>query len=171
MLTRTTVEDLKRIPLFRETTGDELWALSSALTERDYRKGEFVYQEEEVSGVLYIIEKGSVEITREMPTGHRQVVARLRAGQFFGELSFFEKRRHAARAQLLENGRMILLNKYAYDEMEKERPPLVYKLLREIFLGVSANLESRNDLLLRMIHHAFYGGRAETIDAFGEIGD
>ena len=48
--------------------------------------------------------------------------------------------------------------------MEKEKPLLVHKLLREIILMVSANLDSMNDMFLQMIHYAFYGGKAGKIE-------
>ncbi|MBI3596452.1 MAG: cyclic nucleotide-binding domain-containing protein [Nitrospirae bacterium] len=164
MLTKTTIEDLKRISLFRELTEDELRYLARDLEERDYKKGELIYQEGEIPGFLYLIQRGEVEITKKAPTGHWQVVAMLRAGRFFGEMSFFEKRRHAARAQAVQDSRLVTLSRFAYDEMEREQPLLVHKLLREIILVVTANLDSMNDIFLQMIHYAFYGGKAGKVE-------
>ncbi len=163
MLKKTTLEELKAITLFREFTGDEIRHLAKDLDERDYKKGETVFQEGDVPGVLYVILKGAVEITRKTPSGHRQVIARKESGHFFGELSFFEKRRHSAQARALEETRLVLLNRFAYDELEKEHPLLVHKMLREIILCLSANLDSMNDMFLQMIHYAFYGGKAGKI--------
>ncbi|HLB01620.1 MAG TPA: cyclic nucleotide-binding domain-containing protein [Nitrospiria bacterium] len=167
MLNNTTLEELKRIALFRELNENELRHLAGDLEELEYKKGESIYQEGEIPGLLYIIQRGAVEITKKTPTGHRQVIARKEAGHFFGELSFFEKRRHAARAKALEDTRLILLNKFVYDELEKEQPLLVHKLLREIILTVSANLDSMDDMFLQMIHYAFYGGKAGKIEMPG----
>ncbi|MBI3994852.1 MAG: cyclic nucleotide-binding domain-containing protein [Nitrospirae bacterium] len=164
MLTKTTLEELKRVPLFRELTEDELRHLARFLEERDCAKGEFIYREEEIPGLLYLILRGQVEITQQGPTGHRQVIALLQTGRFFGEMSFFEKRRHAARAQAVEDTRLATLHRFVYDEMEKEQPLLVHKLLREIILVVTANLDSMNGMFLQMIHYAFYGGKAGAIE-------
>jgi len=120
---------------------------------------------------LYIIQQGAVEITKKTPTGHRQVIAVIQSGRFFGELSFFEKRRHAARAQAVEDSRLVVLSKFIYDEMEKEQPLLAHKLLREIILVMSANLDSMNDMFLQMIHYAFYGGKAGKIELSEEKKD
>ena len=167
MLSQTTLDELQQIPLFREMTADELRGLIRNLEERDVKKGEVIYGEGEVPGLLYIVQRGEVEITKKTPTGHPQVIATIRAGRFFGELSFFEKRRHAAQARATADGRLVLLNRFVYDEMEKEQPLLIHKLLREIILVVSANLDSMNEMFLQMIHYAFYGGKAGTIEMPG----
>jgi hypothetical protein len=52
--------------------------------------------------------------------------------------------------------------------MEKEQPLLVHKLLREIILVVSANLDAMNDMFLQMIHYAFYSGKAGKIKMPGQ---
>ena len=87
MLTHTTIEELKRIPLFRELNDNELRHIAGDLEEREYGKGESIYQEGEIPGLLYIIQRGEVEITKKTPTGHRQVIARKEAGHFFWRAS------------------------------------------------------------------------------------
>jgi CRP-like cAMP-binding protein len=164
MLKRTTLEELKGSPFFRELTWEELRRLARDLEERDYQKGATIFQEGDVPGPLYVIQQGIVEITKKTPTGHRQVIAKKETGHFFGELSFFGKRRHSARAKAPEDTRLVLLNKFTYDELEREQPLLVHKLLREIILTVSANLDSMNEMFLQMIHYAFYGGKAGKIE-------
>lgn len=171
MLTMTTIEELQQIPIFRELTTDELRYLARNLEVREYKKDEVIYQEGEIPGLLYIIQQGAVEITKKTPTGHRQVIAMILAGHFFGELSFLENRRHAARARATVDSRLFLLHRFVYDEMEKEQPLLIHKLLREVILVMSANLDTMNDMFLQMIHYTFYGGKAGKIEMPGEEKD
>ncbi len=164
MLKKVKLDQLKTIALFNECSEDELRYLFRDLEERDFKKGEVIYKEGGVPGVLYVIQKGGVEITKKTAAGHRQTIAVVQAGHFFGELSFFGKRRHAARALALSDSRVILFNRFVYEEMEQEQPLLVHKLLREMILVVGANLDSMNDMFLQMIHYAFYGGKAGKVD-------
>jgi CRP-like cAMP-binding protein len=167
MPTKITTQELKRIPLFKELSEDELAYLSQQLEEQEYRHDSLIYQESDLADHLYIVQKGAVEITKPVPTGHRQVIAMILAGRFFGELSFFGKRPHGARARATVDTRLFLLHRFVYDRMEKERPALVHKLQREIVLVVSANLDSMNEMFLQMIHYAFYGGKAGQIEMPG----
>jgi len=164
MLTRTTIEELKQIPLFSKLSPEDLQSLSGALDERSCPKDEILYQEGEVPGMLYLVQQGSVEITKKDPSGHRQVIATILTGRFFGELSFFEGRRHGAQARATAESRLLLLNRYVYDELEKNQPLLVHKLLREIILTISLNLDTMNDMFLQMINYTFYGGRAGKVE-------
>jgi len=170
MLTVTMVEQLKQIPLFRELTSDELQHLARNLNERDYKKDEVIYSEGEIPGVLYLVQHGAVEITKKIPTGQRQVIAMILSGQFFGEISFLENRQHAARARATVDSRMLLLHRFAYDEMEKEQPVLAHKLLRKMILVMSTNLDTMNDAFLEMIRYVFYGGKAGKTEMPGQEG-
>jgi CRP/FNR family transcriptional regulator len=171
MLTDINLERMRKISLFRELTEDELRFLARYLEEREYKKGEIIYREGDIPGLLYLIQEGSVEITKKTPTGHRQIIAMIMGGHFFGELSFFENRRHGAQAQATADTKLLVLPRFVYDELEKEQPLLVHKLLREMILVVSANLDSMNDMFLQMIHYAFYGGKAGKIEMPGEKKD
>jgi CRP/FNR family transcriptional regulator len=167
MLTYAKTDELRQIHLFRDLTEEELRYLLQKLDERVYRKDDLIYMEGDVPNLLYIIPQGAVEITKKTPTGHRQVIAMVLAGRFFGELSFFEKRRHEARARATVDTRLLVLDRFAYDEMERERPGLVHHLLHEIVLVMSANLDVMNEMFLEMIHYIFYGRRAGAIEPPG----
>jgi hypothetical protein len=52
--------------------------------------------------------------------------------------------------------------------MENEQPLLIHKLLREMILVISANLDSMNDMFLQMIHYAFYSGKAGKVELRGK---
>lgn len=158
MLSKTTIEELKQFQLFSKATDDELRYLVQNLEEREYKKNEVIYKEDEIPGIFYLVQKGSVEITKKTPSGHRQVIATIPAGQFFGELSFLVDRRHASRAKATADVRLLLLQRFIYDEMERQQPALAHKLLREIILRISFNLDTMNDMFLQTINYTFYGG-------------
>lgn len=102
---------------------------------------------------------------RRPPAAIGQVIATVPSGQFFGELSFFVSRRHASRAKVTADGLLLLLHRFVYDEMEKEQPALVHRLLKEILLKMSADLDAMNDLFLQTINYTFYGGgKAGTVE-------
>ena len=165
MLTKTTLAELKRFQLLSEATDDELRYLAKNLEEREYGKDETVYKEGDAPGIFYLVQKGAVEITKLTPGGHRQVIAMIPAGQFFGELSFLVSRRHASQARATSDARLLLLSRFVYDETEKDQPALAHKLLRQIILRMSQYLDTMNDMFLQTINYTFYGGgRAGKIE-------
>ncbi|HET6370166.1 MAG TPA: cyclic nucleotide-binding domain-containing protein [Nitrospiria bacterium] len=164
MAAKATVEELKQFKLFRKLETDELRYLAQNLEAREYKKDEVIYREKDIPSVLYLVQKGGVEITKMVPTGHRQVISIILSGQFFGELSFFESRRHAAQARATADCKLLLLHRFVYDEIEKAQPLLAHKLLKEIILILGKNLDNMNDTFLEIINFAFYSAGAGKIE-------
>jgi CRP-like cAMP-binding protein len=83
--------------LFRDLTAKELHFVEQIVHERHYRKGEYVFQQGEVGVGMYILARGSVDISLYdsqplLGDQAKQVfVTKLEAGDFFGELSLVEE--------------------------------------------------------------------------------
>jgi CRP/FNR family transcriptional regulator, cyclic AMP receptor protein len=115
--------------LFRDLTNKELKFVEQIVHERHYRKGEYVFQQGEVGVGMYIIAKGSVDISLfdSQPLvgdNAKQVfVTKLESGDFFGELSLVEDGgRRSASAIASEDS--VLIGFFKPDLMEiLERSP------------------------------------------------
>ena len=75
-------EFLKGVEAFKNLTPHELTDVAERMTRRQFMPGEVIIREGEAGEELFLISEGEVEIERE---GHE--VARLGAGDFFGELA------------------------------------------------------------------------------------
>ena len=75
-------EFLKGVEAFKNLTPHELTDVAERMTRRQFMPGEVIIREGETGEELFLISEGEVEIDR---SGHE--VARLSAGDFFGELS------------------------------------------------------------------------------------
>ena len=115
--------------LFRDLTPKELKFVEQIVHERHYRKGEYVFQQGEVGVGMYIIAKGSIDISlfdSQPLSGDvaKQVfVTKLETGDFFGELSLVEDGgRRSASAIASEDS--VLIGFFKPDLMEiLERSP------------------------------------------------
>ncbi len=115
--------------LFRDLTAKELRFVEQIVHERHYRKSEHVFQQGEVGVGMYIIAKGSVDISlfdAQPLVGDqaKQVfVTKLESGDFFGELSLVEDNgRRSASAVASEDS--VLIGFFKPDLMEiLERSP------------------------------------------------
>ena len=75
-------EFLKGVEAFKNLTPNELANIAEHMTRRQYMPGEVIVREGDVGTELFLISDGEVQIERG---GHE--VARLSAGEFFGELA------------------------------------------------------------------------------------
>lgn len=83
--------------LFKNLTRRELRFLEDIVHVRKFRSGEVVFRQNENGVGMYIIAKGSIEISvmdefgRARGETREVIVTRLEAGDFFGELSLIEE--------------------------------------------------------------------------------
>lgn len=78
------------MPLLEGISHDALLALFVAAEEQMVRKGQIVVREGEQGKHLFIVGKGSVEVTRSLGTPHQTVLAVLGANEFFGDMCIIE---------------------------------------------------------------------------------
>jgi CRP-like cAMP-binding protein len=108
--------------------------------ERTLAPGEIVFDEGDPGDHLYVIQAGEVELSRGGPLGRR--VARLGAGEFFGEMSVLVGRPRSERATARSSARVLALDAATLEALCLERPEVAIRMLRGL-AGRLAELEAR----------------------------
>lgn len=73
----------------------------SLAASRSFDAGEVIFQEGEMGRELYVIREGEVEIVRSGALGAPMTLARLGAGDYFGEMAFVDEKPRSASAKVL----------------------------------------------------------------------
>lgn len=97
----------------------------------EYKKGEILFREGESSKDLYIIQNGIVKIFKEVD-GKKLPIALVHAGQFVGELSFFDGKPRSASAEAATDLKVIKLDQPKLDKEIKKLPSWLLVLIRSI---------------------------------------
>jgi CRP-like cAMP-binding protein len=82
---------LKKIPLFKEFKSTELAGISMASKIERYNKDSIIFREKDKGDALYIIKKGRVRIVKTDSFGEEHVLAMLKPGEYFGEISLVDR--------------------------------------------------------------------------------
>lgn len=99
--------------------------------ERVFGLGDLVFDEGDVGEVLFVIQAGEIELTRQGPAG-RRVVARLGPGEFFGEMSVVIGEHRSARAVAVKPTRLLELDGETLEAMCIERPEIAIRIIRRL---------------------------------------
>lgn len=143
--------------LFKDLTTKELRFVEQIVHERHYRKGEFVFQQGEVGVGMYIIAKGSVDIS--LFDSHplvgdqaKQVfVTKLEAGDFFGELSLVEENgRRSASAVASEDSVLIGFFKPDLLEILERSPATGIKIIFRLSEVLGRRLKETTDKIKQL---------------------
>jgi cAMP-binding proteins - catabolite gene activator and regulatory subunit of cAMP-dependent protein kinases len=79
--TMTTLEELRRIPLFAALDDRTLTDTARYMQARTYRPGEYITYEGERAAGVYFVQRGRVRLSRTAPDGREQVLAMVGAGE------------------------------------------------------------------------------------------
>ncbi len=165
-------ELLANIPLFESLTPEDLEALSRRLEQTEYPVGDVIFNQGDEGSSLFIIEDGAVEISYGEGRG-RVVLATLFTGQYFGELSLFDRAPRSATATATKRSRLIRLDRDDLVDFVNKNPSAALRIIAEM----SERLRQTNELMSRQVsrnvleeeeEHLTFGQRiADRVAAFG----
>ena len=99
---------------------------------KQYEKGEIIIRENEVGEVAYIIQNGSVEISREI-NNKKIILATMSDGQIFGEMGMLDESPRSATVTAIENTLLREIHRDDFFETFKSNPVEVLPVLKSIF--------------------------------------
>jgi CRP-like cAMP-binding protein len=141
-------EFLARLPLFRGVPNREVGIVFSALYHRTYEKGETLFLEGDIGRALFILESGSVELTKKGANGEPQLIATMGPGDYFGEMALLEQRPRLASAVAAERTAVYMLYKAKLDSLFSDAPRLSLAIMLHLAQLMSARLRSATERLV-----------------------
>jgi CRP-like cAMP-binding protein len=91
-----------------------------------YRAGDFIFREGDAASCMFIVLKGSVEMSTKDKT-----VATIPEGKPFGMLSLIDKKLRANSARAIEDCELALLDERTFRVMVEETPHFVWYVINE----------------------------------------
>jgi CRP-like cAMP-binding protein len=129
-------ELLGACPLFQGIDEQGLARLAEVATTVDFPPGHVIARQGDIGTGFFVIVEGSVRVVRD-----GEVVARLGAGEFFGELSVLDRQPRNATVSAETATRCLALASWDFDKVLLEQPALTLAILR----GVAARLREATD--------------------------
>lgn len=140
-------EVLKQQPLFASLTHSELESLGSLLFEKTYTEGSTLFVEGMSGEILYLVRRGSVDILKKTPNGEEKTLARLKPGEFLGEMSLVENQPRSATAKVAEESALLVMTKKSFQSMLEKYPAMSVKILLEFLKTANQRLRLANETL------------------------
>jgi CRP-like cAMP-binding protein len=157
----TPTEVLSSIPAFARLPPDDLKALADRLGEARFAPGAVIVREGATdSASLYIIEEGSVEITRGDGKSRVELEV-LGPGQYFGELALIDGEPRSASATAREPLHVLTLDRQEFVDFIHRDPDAATLIMAEL----ARRLRHTNDLVSAATEDMQRLGGMEALDA------
>lgn len=148
---------IENISLFDGLNDAERMIIAGAMTSDTFPEGHVVYREHEVGcACIYIIRRGKVDVYKMNTDGERLSLAVLKAGNFFGEFSFFDHKPHSASTVVAAPDTVVLsLQRLDFDLVAEAYPAIGYKILVNIINEISSVIRRMNSSYIDMAGYMF----------------
>lgn len=120
---------LRRCALFEHANENALAELARRLRRRQFRRNEVIFHQGDPGDSLHVVNSGAVKIVLPSPEGMEAIIATLRPGAFFGELSLLDGAPRSATAVALEATETLALPRDAFRDLLDHDPGLRDALL------------------------------------------
>ncbi len=135
---------LRSLELFEGLSSTELGELAQILHARTYKPGEVVFAEGDVGRALFILESGSVALTRRGAGGAEEPLHTVQPGEFFGEMALLESQPRTATATAAETSRLHLLYRAKLETLLQSHPRVGVAVMGHLARLLSARLRRAN---------------------------
>ncbi len=96
---------------------------------KTYRDNTMIFCENEPGGEVYVIQSGKVKITK-IPVDEEVLLAVLKSGDIFGEMSLLENKPRSASAISFGEVKVLAINRANFEEMVHMQPQLAIKVVQ-----------------------------------------
>jgi len=147
MATSDAVAFLKTVSVFKDLADPHLIALALRLRERALKKGEVLFREGDKGDELYLIREGTVVISKPVVGRVEQVLARMGAGDFFGEMSLFDQAPRSATIQAETDALLLCLDRESLHQLIEVSPRAAAAFFFEMVKVFTTRLRESGNLV------------------------
>lgn len=119
---------LNKVVLFQDLEADSLATLSPLLIAKKFTAGTVIFRELDDSDALYIVDQGSVVVSKHVSGDVDMVLTRFSPGDFFGEMGLFDNAPRSATANVETDALLWQLDRRVFHDIFSHHPEMAAKI-------------------------------------------
>jgi len=139
------LNSLKSSSLFQGMNDAEMISLAAVFHEKAMPEGATVFVEQMPGEMLYLIQQGTIKISKMLAEGEEKTLVLLGPEDVFGEMAVLDGAPRSATARVAENARLLCIKKTDFESLCDVNPSLGMKLMRNIIRVFSQRIRDNND--------------------------
>jgi CRP-like cAMP-binding protein len=145
------INSLRQHKFFDIFPDNELQKLSSIMMEKSFGDNDLIFLENMPGEALYIVDEGSVKITKMIAEGEELQLSILKKGDILGEMAIIEGGRRAVTARPINFCRLLIIKKRDFSVFLDREPAVGYKFQVSIMRMFIKKLRMMDDKINEML--------------------
>ena len=145
---------LRSCRLFADLDAPELASILASTVHREYRKGQFLFNEGEASRGFCVLVAGTVKIYRLGPEGRERIIHVVAAGDAFAEAAMFMPA-YPATAEALSAATVLWIEKNGFKQLLARDAKLSFKIMGALVQRLTHLRNVLTDLTLKEVPARF----------------
>jgi len=140
-------ELLAQSAIFKDLDDDELARIAEISKVQEFKFGQNIFKEGDKGNRLYIISKGEVRISRDVPGSGEEALAVLKQGACFGEMAVLDRSERSTDAIANTDCTLLTITRSDFELLLDFNRELAYKVLWSVVRLLCERLRITNDNL------------------------
>lgn len=147
-------ELLRKIDIFKDLSQSSLQAIEKRIRTYELKKGVQIISEDEMARGVYFVYSGAVKLTKQDENGNEIIVCMKQKGDIFAEACLFTQKAESypATATMLEEGKILFLDKQELEQELISSPELALQMIRYMSDSLREKTEQLRDVALLDVH-------------------
>jgi CRP/FNR family transcriptional regulator len=127
-----TEDFLRKIVIFKDLSQQSIKRIEKRIQSFSFKKGDQVISEDDTARGVYFVHSGAVKLTKQDENGNEVIVCIKQKGDLFAEACLFTQKteNYPATATMLQDGRVLFLDKIALEKDLYDDPELAIQVIR-----------------------------------------
>lgn len=164
MNTKDIVGFLQQIELFKGLNKEEFAKLSESAELKDFKSGDYLFEENGTRTDIFIIYRGEVELFKRNTFGKETKLSFFTVGDFLGEGSWASDSPHSTSARALVDSKVITINKNFFDI----NGPSAVKVFSNVAKVISRRMRHANNRVVNAAAQYESGRTRQEHDLLGD---
>ena len=135
------------VRLFEQVGKADLTVLAQRLNERTLKKGQVLFREGEPGEEMFVVKSGSIVVSKLVTGNVEQVLAHMGPGDFFGEMSLFDRSPRSATIQADTESALLVLDPGNLGRLTKDNPQAAAAFFHALVLIFIERLRASGELV------------------------
>ena len=121
---------IRRVPLFSMLTESQAISVADAVVKRRFKRGEVIVEQGKKSNALFILLNGRARVVTADSRGREVILATLQPGDHIGEMSLIDNEPHSATVRAEVQTDVLMLGRIEFARCLPENSSMAYAVMR-----------------------------------------